>query len=140
MSREFKFRAWDIDSSTMLYPKDFSHDEFYIEACEGVPFLMCSSYDYSEWSGPTSREAVIMQSTGITDIKGKEIWEGDILNVKLVIGAGMGVDTGIQEQINIVEWNDYGFEPFLEFGLPDYDVSYEIIGNIYENSELINVD
>ena len=29
----------------MIYPGEFSHDEFYLECCDGKPFLMLSPND-----------------------------------------------------------------------------------------------
>lgn len=64
---------------------------------------------------------ILMQYTGLKDKNGKEIYEGDVL------GSDMG---------NIEVWwsrKEQGWRPFvLEFG-----TEWEVIGNIYENPELI---
>lgn len=83
----------------------------------------------------------VMQSTGLTDKNGKEIFEGDILQ-----------EQGDSQRIGIVEWrkSDYGqghlycLKQIKEYlhSADDYyggfnEGDYEIIGNIYENLELL---
>lgn len=76
----------------------------------------------------------VMQYTGAVDKNGLEIYEGDIITHS---HDGM---TGV------VVWNSagYGFsiedlkgEEFIA-DLNDYDWQPEVIGNIYENKELLN--
>lgn len=73
---------------------------------------------------------------GLNDKNGKEIYEGDIIRL---IGKNNKI-----EFIDVVEYrvdNQVGYSPFLdmEYGvftiLTDYDVF--VIGNIYENPELL---
>jgi uncharacterized phage protein (TIGR01671 family) len=72
------------------------------------------------------------QFTGLKDKNGKEIYEGDILYFK---------DTNKRELKCIVEWehSGWGKRPF-DYGHSDIWAGwndYEIIGNIYINSELL---
>ena len=81
----------------------------------------------------------IMQSTGLVDKNGKEIFEGDflkdnetgdILNVQWrEDGACFGVS--INEN-----WQDYDWRDFGELDMYDLE-NLEIIGNEYENPELL---
>jgi uncharacterized phage protein (TIGR01671 family) len=81
---------------------------------------------------------MMMQFTGLRDKDGKEIYEGDIIDI-----------TGRMDDYQIIAsvvWNDdelyWGYEkrdfPDIEVGnLADlFDSHTEIIGNIYENGEL----
>ena len=80
----------------------------------------------------------VMQSTGLKDSKGTEIYEGDIIKFK--------VDFPEQEFDNgIVRWADGGYwtsqiendlEELLSEELNDLKGS-EIIGNIHQNPELL---
>ena len=83
-------------------------------------------------------EVNIMQSTGLFDKNGVEIFEGDIVIDK--IGDPLPM---------VVKWDDAGFRTFGKYDGQNY-VGYVghtdicgnntcmIIGNIYENKELLN--
>lgn len=82
----------------------------------------------------SERGWVWMQFTGLKDRNGKEIYEGDVVEkkqgesvfryeVRSYLGA-FGIEFPAPS---------YSFKPFCE--LPN---NYEIIGNIYENPELLN--
>ena len=107
-------------------------------------------------------EIELMQSTGLLDKNGKEIFEGDILKFNdewadygyegYIDGAIEGINyveikkertcfafgkTKIPESslITLVEDEHYSFEELLA----EASYEYEIIGNIYENPELLEV-
>ena len=70
----------------------------------------------------------LMQYTGLKDRNGEEIWEGDILQ-----------DARNPEDISVVKW-DEGLAGFM-VPLKSYcERWYEVIGNVYENSELFNTE
>lgn len=82
------------------------------------------------------------RSTGLKDKNREEIYEGDLIRVNDRYKHGNKEEN--LEAIE-VEFNDYGgFSPFTD--LYDYDgmtfldcfSDYEVIGNIYENPDLIN--
>lgn len=119
--REIKFRAWNgIDSrpeSRMIYQPYFSVDFKVI-----MP-------DGNEWDLP------LMQYTGLKDKNGKEIYEGDIFDMGVVIfSRGCFNGCYISGSTNEDGW-DYSDE--WEDGLEKYAIRNEIKGNIYENPELI---
>lgn len=113
--REIKFRAWWVGSKLMESWKEILRTE---------PLSM-----YFE---PDER-TVLMQYTGLKDKNGKEIYEGDIV---LEYESGRGI-YGIKYEV-AYEHNGFWLKDRdneCGFGLTD---DMEIIGNIYENSELIN--
>lgn len=87
-------------------------------------------------------DVVLMQSTGLRDKNGKEIFEGDI--VKVTDGdertnfpdGGIGTICGLDE---IFMWYIDGQ---VHNGLFDISQEYyiEVVGNIYENPELAEVE
>ncbi|BCJ86488.1 YopX family protein [Effusibacillus dendaii] len=117
--REIKFRAWD---SKGWMRTDFSPSMIY-------DVLNITAFDLI-WNSP---DFVKMQYTGLKDRNGKEIYEGDILRDD---------ETGL----NLVVWDNgaYWIRPvydvvdtYMEY-LSDYNEVCEIIGNIYENPELLS--
>lgn len=140
MKREIKFRAWDSELH-------FMHN--------GSRFIVI------EWhpDGTFHSERLLLQQfTGLYDTSGNEIFEGDIVEVKKKSGFGTG--NGDKKVIVwdtahlcfIMVWLQY-FQPDVEYrnGNPitktiggyTYDKvtdskKVEVIGNIYENQELLN--
>ena len=67
--REIKFRAWYPTNKRMVYEADFKGDGIYDEKAE---------FWKRRYLNPSYK---VMQSTGLKDKNGKEIYEGDILSV-----------------------------------------------------------
>lgn len=72
MSREIKFRAWDVDAELMVDFDDLVH-------CHTLELF-------------NDTTLIVMQYTGLKDKNGKEICEGDILNWNSLI-LPINVDT-----------------------------------------------
>jgi uncharacterized phage protein (TIGR01671 family) len=84
----------------------------------------------------------VMQYTGFKDKNGKEIYEGDVVKVANVYNE---VNFGDERTYQVIQvrWEGRGWYPFVVSGGIDCDYSYstsdvQIIGNIWENPELIN--
>jgi hypothetical protein len=107
--REIKFRAWNNKNKKWL-------QEFAVDCRDGgvMPHIASGTFDDND------ENAILMQYSGLKDKNGKEIYEGDI--VKL--------DDGYVFEVAIP--NIYG----LEFEAVSTN-EFEIIGNIYENPELL---
>ena len=129
MKREIKFRVWEKGANEMLYPiwetKEVNgghhNDYWYVSKVTGF---------YSSLGWVLRSEGFkSMQYTGLKDKNDKEIYEGDIVEKK----EGRGV----------VEFHYFGTwhakEPLTGRSLPlGGDLAHvEIIGNIYENPELL---
>ena len=114
--RKIKFRAWD--GFKIIY-------DFCIDSQTGLPYQQWYE-DMDEISG-----AKIMQYTGLKDKNGKEIYEGDIF--KTILGW-----------VAVVEWDEINAR-FLGFTLErerkilyvGREPAVEVIGNIYDNPELL---
>lgn len=113
--RTIKFRAWDVNHKRMHLWEELKKADYLTR--------------FIEW---TSRK-ILMQFTGLLDKHGKEIYEGDIVNVYDDIGPEPSM--GKKFDRYTVKLGDYAFMAFLETMIGDI----EIIGNIYENPNLLNV-
>lgn len=73
-----------------------------------------------------STDIILMQSTGLTDKNGKEIFEGDVIAHYLSSPI-------------VVEWFDErgGFLPWCDEDEFAQATAFEVLGNIYENPELL---
>ena len=140
MKREIKFRAWDKCFSKMIY--EFTEDGYHVDMQEGC--LAVGSYDGNyDWF-----ELELMQYTGLKDKNGKDIYEGDIVHISKD-GQVWSVEYD-ETEARFIVYNQlnsnrsFDFDYYQEY--PDCpiveictaNVFYpEVIGNIYENSELL---
>lgn len=120
-----KFRAWDkIDKELYLVDEiNFNRGEFE-SIGDGITFLRGAD------------EVELMQSTGLRDKNGKEIFEGDILFGH----AGEDFWEVVEFDTEEGKWirRDIWYNSKLD--LSENNEFMEIIGNIYENPELLEVE
>ena len=81
----------------------------------------------------TSHPNILMQFTGLHDKNGKEIWEGDI--VKNLSGA-YGAYDDVVTKIEYSESQGAFIDKYWGDTLDHYEFM-EVLGNIYENQDLI---
>lgn len=133
--REIKFRGRSVDSDEWVYGNYLGkcdEDESY-DCIESVTYIDGAPNFHVRYA--TFRETV-GQYTGMNDASGKEIYEGDIAQWKeydLHSGAG-------RTYRGRVEFHNGSFRigSFLLYNLVGKR-GFKIIGNIYENPELIEV-
>jgi uncharacterized phage protein (TIGR01671 family) len=118
--REIKFRAWDRQAGHMAY----LGKAIYMAEYNGITFFFPSNR-----KGKTGIE--LMQFTGLRDSRRKRIYEGDILREP---------EGG---ECDVVEWNKesggWGTKHwFSSVDFVEWAGVHEVIGNIYENPELLN--
>lgn len=125
-----KFRAWDKEIKTMI---DISLIDF-------KEHLICGEHwKLGQTESISFEEIELMQSTGLFDNNGKEIFEGDIVQFE---------DYYIESDLSyinrgIVEWSQGQFtitnraSVDMEDLLDGEFLDLTIIGNIYKNPELL---
>lgn len=122
----FKFRIFiksnDRLQSGMVYNAEKTYDSLY-----GV----LSERSFGDVLEKEGEDYEIMQSTGFKDKNGKLIYEGDIVKGWIRYVRYDGVEVEINYKNHIIEDDFYKDAKYY----PSYDL--EIIGNIYENKDLM---
>lgn len=135
--KTIKFRAWDKKNKRIRLVVGFTMDD------EGVVDSVCfeGMEGKSLWNWRVDQYSELMQYTGLKDKNGKEIYEGDICNCLF----GNENDFQVTKKI-VIRWTGLGFDwkkidPSKRTRNLDcywtHSSCIEIIGNIYENHELL---
>lgn len=112
--REIKFRVWDNERKEMLPIQRHS-----FKTGKSMPYGWNMEYVFDG----------LMQYTGLKDKNGTEIYEGDIVKYKRINGS---FDYGE------IQYNGCAFDINNSWNLQVYaSREIEVIGNIYENPELL---
>lgn len=136
-----KYRAWDVLAEEMIDEVlmiSFVRKEIIGKFRNGYTSVPLKFEDKRN-----GEDVILMQSTGLVDKNGKEIFEGDIITDGHTLGIlrnhqTLGfymVDEKGKENFLSDTVDTEGFEEAKEF----MKNSIEIIGNIYENPELLEV-
>lgn len=126
MSRLIKFRAWDNEFDMMFYSN--SSDDPLKVTGERIHYLCGCEKPEGHLNYFFFEKAPIMQFTGLNDSKGKEIYEGDIIKYPGNFGNPLIAD---------VQYLYNGFWVVEKDGDHYMPNECEVIGNVYENPELL---
>lgn len=127
-----KFRAWDKKLKKMFEVSFIDFDTKLIGLNIDLEIII---FDFDDVN--------LMQSTGLHDKNGKEVFEGDVIAIE-VDDTGTPINARVFQNSKIGVLMFHVFEdnedvPMVEL-LEDNSVAFEIIGNIYENPELLEVE
>lgn len=144
--REIKFRAWSPSNNAMYKVGEMYHPFFKTGITSSGGVWVCHSDDDTRdargagFGGIYVDDLILMQYTGLKDKNGKEIYEGDVMGEIRSFGS-------VARPANVVVYKDAGFKfhsypekTDADFGFVStkaYDEDFIVIGNIYENPELI---
>ena len=122
--REIKFRIWDIDERKFVVNKT---DRL---GCGDTKKCMSERVDFENNSVEISADEryIFSEYTGLKDENGKEIYEGDILF------------ESFREEYLKVAFKNWSFRAECDeysLKLEDFADIFEVVGNIYENPELL---
>ena len=150
-----RYRAWDGGSLCRMY----SPEE--VMVCDSNIWVFDEDGVAGEWI--VNNDLVLMQSTGLTNKNGKEIFEGDILKFidewdeycheGYIDGSISGINyVGIETDSTCFIFGEtrisdsslfyYLYDEHLTFQeiITDNELEFEIIGNIWEDGELLDVE
>ena len=143
--REYKFRGKEIDTGKWVYGglfKEPAPPQCFEKTLEDKYWIVYPNPRYMpDWNLPFDMvrtdvdKNTIGQYTGLHDKNGREIYEGDILQIDIEKAWVMWNER--YGYFELVPIGDYYFDSdvigqALEYTKP------EVIGNIYENKELLN--
>jgi len=144
MNVGLEFRIWDIANKKWIkhgWTNDTYQTEYFIDVNGGVRELNYDSLDIVE-------NVILQQYTGLQDKNGKKIFDGDILKI-VCTGTILLFCTGTY--FASVCWDDRKLGWFLkivpntvdkykrfnsDFCVDSYR-SYEVVGNVFENPDLL---
>ena len=160
MSRETKFRVWDKTNKIMTYPpKDidgihrgtevpsFIETGIFAISMNGSPIEIesCVNKNYGHCipsfpSVEVKDDLVLMRYTGMSNRKGVDIYQSDILTYQW--DNGDSLTSVVKDGWFYIHYRDespvsiIGSSISFPYPFEEYDV--EVIGNIYENPEMID--
>ena len=136
MASRFRFRAWDDKRKVMVLnpfqDADDGEEIYFANLTEDGDLNWGAFDDNLDWY-----ELKVMQSTGLTDSKGVEIFDGDVIR--------------FTSRLFVVTWNKSGLSWMLcadddrsffssfngDLWLHSTIRTYEVIGNIYQDSHAL---
>ena len=131
--REIKFRAWHKEKKEMGEVRNIDF----------ISEIVQAGYQnkYGVWNFEDIEQ---MQFTGLQDCNGVDIYEGDIIELCYEYFDGNFSENECKGKVffegSSFKMNYKKYDEIWEWRLDEPDIlSIEVIGNIYENSELLEV-
>lgn len=129
--REIKFRAWDKRGEYMITSKQGLYTALrnkmnIVKQDDGY-------YNNGELLKPISDKYILMQYTGLKDKNGKEIYEGDMVEIT----RPCILERGIVQFVNGCFCIKHKETLLMLYQCEINDFKLEVIGNIYDNKNLL---
>lgn len=127
-----RYRAWDKEFKEMVQVDALVFEEQLIKA----------TYKNGNVVKEDLKNYVLMQSTGLTDKNGKEIFEGDILSIETDeenVKVKLEVSWDSKHALFVFDSKKYNAKEALGELFEDNPYPFKIIGNVWEDPELAEV-
>lgn len=125
-----RYRAWLKEDKEMIDVEEINFFNGEFDFIGDAITWMCKSDD-----------CVLMQSTGLRDKNGKEIFEGDILSIETdEENVRVEVSWDSKHALFVFESKKYNEKEALGELFEDNSYPFKIIGNIWEDGELLDVE
>lgn len=124
--REIKFRAWDKELEKWAnYSITDNRLEFYVQKID-------------RWRiDQRGKRFILSEYTGKNDVNGEDIYEGDVIKA-ISFARWIGVvEYSDENQAFIFDDLDKKYRGKSTVFMNQFDDGFEILGNIYENPELL---
>ena len=129
-NRKIKVRVWLKPLKRFL-----TKDEWFLDFDGDLHFIEYDE-DSNQWHVRVPEENyVVQQYTGLKDSKGKEISEGDIVKYNINYNESLGGQ--VCNGVSVISFENGSFMIDKDFLDKDWAIEHIVIGNIFENSELL---
>lgn len=138
-----RYRAWDKENDRMIYPSN--NDVYFNLTDDGISIedLTLEPYD----GVFPLLGSVLMQSTGLKDKNGVEIFEGDVVVGQQNLTTDSSTPFEIKGLVRYSKRNtmfyldekSFGHDKFMN-SLGSSIYQFEVIGNVFANPELLEVE
>lgn len=127
-------RVWDVYRKKMIYDIEQTEDDEPYSVFNKRAFISSHAFYY------------LMKNTGVPDKHGKYIYEGDIIdihqtvngcNLFLIEWAGSEIIVRYLVDGETSRIYEYDIEELLDMNVGCNEKTIEVVGNIYENRELL---
>ena len=129
--REILFKAKRIDNGEwvegLLWKKKYNSNKI---------FISCFPDEDDNEEAFVVDSKTICQYTGLTAKNGNKIWENDVVEGLYLFGMKINAVVVFKDGAFGLKWHRGSVEEFSAF-TSICNVSYEVIGNIFDNAELL---
>ena len=140
--RENKFRAWD-DRLRIMFDGDMIEESPNLKSFLSYGVLCVGSFRDDE----DFYDLTLLEFTGFRDKNGKDIFEGDIVCLEKIDGVKYVAQVRFfngafciytsNADINVTSIKGHNVLIHIDYDWEEYRPFYEVIGNIYENKDLL---
>lgn len=145
--RKIKFRAWEksvrgLDAGGMMWQSDETFKDYVVGFDGSVYEKFKDSFAGKSFDNyrDVSDKFILMQYTGLKDKNGREIYEGDVVQVNKTKGDPFAGNKGVVEfnpEIGCFEVRATPTAASVLYAYESILKDCKVIGNIYEDPELL---